>query len=121
VANVEYRVCVVWNGRLIDGNGILTGKYGREFSDVSVSFAPRTQSPPEGTASPEELIASGHASCYAMALSNVLAKQGTPPQRLTVDAVWTLDDELLEITNIDLNVRCEVSGINEKDFDRAAR
>jgi organic hydroperoxide reductase OsmC/OhrA len=55
-----------------------------------------------------------------MALANVLAKQGTPPQRLTVDAVWTLDDELLEITNIDLNVRCEVSGINEEDFEGAA-
>lgn len=111
---------MVWDGRLIDGNGPLTGKYGGEFSDVPVSFPPRTQSPPEGTASTEELIASAHASCYAIALANVLAKQGTPPQRLTVDAVWTLDDELLEITNINLNVRCEVSGLNEEDFEVAA-
>jgi hypothetical protein len=88
VANVEHRVRVVWNGRLVDGNGTLTGKYGGEFSDVPVRFPLRTQSPPEGTVSPEELIASGHA---------ILAKQDTPPRRLMVDAVWTLDDELLEI------------------------
>jgi osmotically inducible protein OsmC len=56
-----------------------------------------------------------------MALSNTLAEQGSPPDRLTVDAVCTLDDEQLKITTVELNVRGQVSGISDEDFQNATQ
>ncbi len=44
---------------------------------------------PDGRTSPEELIARRHASCYCMALSNQLAKDGTPPTELRASATVT--------------------------------
>jgi osmotically inducible protein OsmC len=120
VASIERRAHAVWEGDLMGGKGTLTEEDSRVLEDTPVTFASRTQSP-EGKTSPEELIASAHATCYAMALSNVLGEQDTPPERLTVDAVCTLDDEALAITSIDLAVRGEVSGIGEEDFENAAR
>ncbi len=51
-----------------------------------------------GETSLEELVAAAHAACYAMALSNVLAENDTPPERLTVDAGYTLDNEHFKLT-----------------------
>jgi osmotically inducible protein OsmC len=56
-----------------------------------------------------------------MALSNTLTEKGTPPERLMVDAVCTLDDEALKITTVDLDVRGEVPSIGEEEFEDAAR
>lgn len=56
-----------------------------------------------------------------MALSNTLAEKGTPPERLEVDAVCTLDNEALKITTVDLEVRGVVGDIGNQDFENAAR
>jgi osmotically inducible protein OsmC len=56
-----------------------------------------------------------------MALSNTLAEKDTPPERLEVDAVCTLDDQQLKITSVNLDVRGAVPGISEEDFENAAR
>jgi lipoyl-dependent peroxiredoxin len=119
MANVERRAHVDWEGDLM-GNGTLTGKDSEVLNEVSVTFASRTQRP-DGKTSPEELIASAHATCYAMALSNTLAEQDAPPARLEIDAVCTLDDEALKITTVDLDVRGYVPGMNEEEFENAAR
>ena len=72
--------------------------------------------------SPEELVAAAHASCFSMAFSNILAKAGTPPDRVDVRADITF--EKLEpgwrITRSDLTVRGRVPGISEEDFRAAA-
>jgi lipoyl-dependent peroxiredoxin len=120
VANIESRAYVVWEGGLMDGNGALTVENSGLLSDVPGVFASHTHSP-QGKTTPTELIASEHATCYAMALSNVLSQQHTPPRRLTVDAVWTLDDEALEVRSVDLNVWGEVSSIDEEAFEDATR
>ena len=91
------------------GNGSLSEEDSRELRDAAVTFASRTGSP-EGKTSPEELIASAHATCYAVTLSDTLAEQDTPPGRLKVDAVCILDDEQLKITAVSIEVRGEVSG-----------
>lgn len=119
MANVERRAHVVWEGNLARGSGRLSEGSG-VLEESPVTFASRTQEP-EGKTSPEELIASAHATCYAMALSNTLAEKDTPPERLTVDAVCTLDDENLKITTVDLNVRGEVPGISDEEFESAAQ
>ena len=120
MANVERRAHVVWEGNLASGSGRLTEEDSRVLRETPVTFASRVEQP-EGMTSPEELIASAHATCYAMALSNILAEKGTPPERLTVDAVCTLDDEALKITAVDLDVRGEVPDIGEEEFEDAAR
>ena len=120
MANVERRAHVVWEGDLASGSGRLTEEDSRTIREAPVTFASRVEQP-EGMTSPEELIASAHATCYAMALSNTLAEKGTPPERLTVDAVCTLDDEALRITTMDLDVRGEVPDIGEEEFEDAAR
>jgi osmotically inducible protein OsmC len=120
MANVERRAHVVWEGDLESGNGRLTEEDSGALSEAPVTFASRIGSP-EGQTSPEELIASAHATCYAMALSNTLAGQGSPPEQLTVDAVCTLDDEQLKITSVDLNVRGQVPGIGDEDFQNAVQ
>jgi osmotically inducible protein OsmC len=120
MANVERRAHVVWEGDLASGSGRLTEEDSEALSEAPVTFASRTGSPRVQT-SPEELIASAHATCYAMALSNTLAEKDTPPERLTVDAVCTLDDENLKITTVDLDVRGAVPGISDKEFQNAAQ
>src|SRR6266498_4357929 len=68
-----------WKGTLIDGRGELTLESSGLLSRTQVTWASRTEEP-RGT-SPEELLAGAQAACYAMALSNTLAQQGTPPDR----------------------------------------
>ncbi len=78
---------MVWKGDLMCGNGSLLEEDSREPRDAAVTFASRAGSP-ESKTSLEELIASTHAICHAMALSNTLAEQDAPPVRLKVDAVY---------------------------------
>jgi osmotically inducible protein OsmC len=120
MANVERRAHVEWEGDLQSGSGRLTEEDSGALSEAPVAFASRTGEP-QGQTSPEELIASAHATCYAMALSNTLAEQGSPPDRLTVDAVCTLDDEQLKITTVDLDVRGQVPGLDNEGFQSAAQ
>ena len=119
MANVEREAHVVWEGNLARGSGTLSEGSG-VLNDTPVTFASRVERP-DGKTSPEELIAAAHATCYAMALSNTLAENDTPPDRLEVDAVCTLDDEQLKITSVNLDVRGAVPGISEEDFESAAR
>ena len=120
MANVERRAHVVWEGDLGHGSGTLTEEDSGALRDAPVTFASRVQNP-EGQTSPEELIASAHATCYAMALSNTFAEKDTPPERLTVDAVCTLDDEQLKITTVDLDIRGTVPGIDAEEYENAAQ
>ncbi len=112
MANVEREAHVVWEGDLAQGSGTLSEGSG-VLQDAPVTFASRVQRP-DGKTSPEELIAGAHATCYAMALSNTLAENGTAPDRLEVDAVCVLDDEQLKITTMDLNVQGTVSGMSQE-------
>lgn len=55
-----------------------------------------------------------------MAFSNVLAQKDAPPVRLEVAAVATFDADQLKITTVDLNVRGEVPGMSDEEFEAAA-
>ena len=121
MANVERRAHVEWDGDLASGSGTLTEDDSGVLTNSPVTFASRTQRP-DGKTSPEELIASAHATCYAMALSHTLAEKGNAPEHLEVSAVCTLDDQQLKITTVDLNVRGRVPGLgDQQDFENAAR
>jgi len=120
MALAERRAEVIWEGNLTKGKGSFHVGSGA-MSDQAVTWASRTERS-DGKTSPEELIAAAHASCFSMAFSNGLDKNGTPPERLNVEAVCTLDriDGKLKITRMDLRVRGRVPGIDAAAFRAAA-
>ena len=80
----------VWEGNLLEGNGVVTFDSSGAIGEQPVTWASRAQEA-NGKTSPEELIAAAHSACYNMALSNILAKAGTPPQALDTRADVTFE------------------------------
>jgi osmotically inducible protein OsmC len=121
MAVAERRAEVIWQGNLTQGNGKVTVGSGA-LGEQPVTWAARTERS-DGKTSPEELIAAAHAACYAMAFSNTLNTAGTPPQRLTVTAVCSLDrvEGKLKITTMELEVVGEVPGLAQAGFEQAAK
>jgi lipoyl-dependent peroxiredoxin len=109
---------VVWEGPLARGAGTLTSGSG-VLDQLAVTWASRTERP-DGKTSPEELLASAHASCFAMALALVLGENKTPPERMAVSAACTLEelDGAPRITAIELAVRAQVPGIEASVLER---
>ncbi|NJQ00280.1 OsmC family protein [Streptomyces zingiberis] len=107
----------VWEGNLLEGRGSVTLD-SSGAGEYPVTWASRAEEP-AGRTSPEELIAAAHSSCFSMALSNGLAKAGTPPTRLTTHAEVTFQPGT-GITGIHLTVRGEVPGLDGEAFTAAA-
>lgn len=108
-----------WKGDLRGGGGTFTAGDG---ISGDYSFKSRFEDGPG--ANPEQLIAGAHASCYSMALSNMLAGNGTPPDSVKTDAVVWLRpvDGAPTITKIELTAVGVVPGIDDATFqDLAAR
>ncbi len=106
-----------WEGSLMEGAGKVTlASSGLGTHDVSW---PARAEEPNGKTSPEELIAAAHSSCFSMALSNGLAKAGTPPTALDVTADVTFQPGT-GITGIHLTAVGTIDGIDEDTFKAAA-
>ncbi len=110
-----------WNGDLAKGSGEVSAVSSGKFNGLPVSWGARTESP-QGKTSPEELLAAAHASCFAMALSGGLAKNGTPPETLEVTSTVTFDKvgENWTVVSSELQVTGVVPGLDEAAFARAA-
>ncbi len=106
-----------WKGDLRSGTGTFTA--GDTISG-EYSFKSRFEDGPG--ANPEQLIAAAHASCFSMALSNMLAEAGTPPESVRTDATVTLRpvDGAPTITKIALVTVGRVPGIDDEAFQRHA-
>ena len=117
MATAERRAEVVWEGDLPRGNGRFTVGSGA-MGEMPVTWASRTERS-DGKTSPEELIAAAHGSCFAMALSNVLAEGGTPPERLEIDAVCTFDIDNIKVSSVDLDIRGDVPDLDAQGFQSA--
>jgi lipoyl-dependent peroxiredoxin len=102
-----------WKGDLQSGSGTFTA--GDTISG-DYSFKSRFEDGPG--ANPEQLIAAAHASCFSMALSNMLAEAGTPPESVRTDATVTLRpvDGVPTITKIALVTVGRVPGIDAAAF-----
>lgn len=113
----ESSATTVWEGDLASGRGVTSAASGA-LPDVEVTWAARTERTP-GTTSPEELLAAAHASCFCMALSNGLAEEGNPPERLEATAtVSFVAGEGVKSSHIE--VRGRVTGIDQARFADAA-
>jgi osmotically inducible protein OsmC len=117
---VKQTASVVWQGSIARGRGQINGGSGA-IAEVPVTLASRLGNV-EGLTSPEELIAAAHAACFTTTLGSILARQRTPPERLTVDAVCSLDDTegQRRILAIDLEVHGRVPGAEPDRFQQAA-
>jgi lipoyl-dependent peroxiredoxin len=119
MASTRRRADAVWEGSLMDGKGQVSFDSSSAITELPVTWASRTESA-GGKTSPEELIAAAHATCFSMALANILAKAGSPPDSLEVSATCTLNLDPLKISNMDLEVRGVVPGIDADGFAQAA-
>src|SRR4051794_39921783 len=112
-----------WTGTLQEGAGQveLTSS---QIATYFVSFPKRAAEDADGTTSPEELIAAAHSACFAMSLSNEIAKAGGTPESLEVSADVTLGPDKenggVKLTGIKLTVSAEVDGLDESGFQKAA-
>lgn len=107
-----------WTGTLIEG----AGEVSLESSGIGtfpVTWASRSNDSAEGRTSPEELIAAAHASCFSMALSSALAKQGNPVKQMRTTAQVDLVPGT-GITEIRLEVSGEAEGLDASGFAAAA-
>lgn len=112
---------VTWSGTLVEGAGSIDYVSSGAFTRQRVTWAARTEAH-NGKTSPEELIAAAHASCYAMAFSAGLAKNGTPAAKLSVRATVAFDktDAGWGIASSAITVRGEVPGLDGATFARLA-
>ena len=120
MANVS-RARATWEGTLVAGSGTVSATSSSVFTDLPISWSSRTQAH-NGKTSPEELVASAHASCFAMALSHGLAQANTPAQRLEVEAAVTFGqaDGGWRVVSSALTVRGTVPGLDADGFRKAA-
>jgi osmotically inducible protein OsmC len=114
----ERRAQAVWQGDLLNGSGTIESVGTGAFGPLDVSWAARAEDA-DGKTSPEELIAAAWAACFAMALSNVLAKAETPPEKLETSATVTFQAGEGIIRGA-LAVRGTVPGIDADGFRSAA-
>jgi osmotically inducible protein OsmC len=102
-----------WKGDVPSGSGTFTAG-----DTISGEFSYKSRFEDGPGANPEQLIAAAHASCFSMALSNILAEAGTPPESVHTDATVTLRfvDGVPTITKIALVTMGRVPGIGQAAF-----
>src|ERR1700736_3812425 len=102
-----------WQGDLRSGTGTFTA--GDSISG-GYTFKSRFEDGPGSN--PEQLIAAAHAACFSMALSNILAEAGSPPDSVHTEATVTLRpvDGTPTITKIALVTVGRVPGLDERAF-----
>jgi len=115
----DRRAEVRWQGSLMEGSGTIVSTTSGAIGEQAVSWPNRAEDNPTAT-SPEELIAAAHAACFSMALSNGLAKDGTPPDELRTSATVTFQPGE-GIKRVALTVEANVPGLDAEAFQAAAQ
>jgi osmotically inducible protein OsmC len=107
-----------WKGDLRTGAGTFTA--GDTISG-GYTFKSRFEDGPGSN--PEQLIAAAHASCFSMALSNMLDQAGHTAESVQTDATVTLRfvDGAPTITKIALVTTGRVPGIDQATFTEHAQ
>ncbi|MGQ0661314.1 OsmC family protein [Sphingosinicella sp.] len=102
-----------------EGRGKISSQSG-VLSDTPYGFNTRFEDGP-GT-NPEELIAAAHASCFTMALSFALAREGLSDGTLTTRAAVKLDrdGDGFKVSRSDLTLDARVPGIDAARFAAVA-
>lgn len=107
----DHTADATWNGTLTDGDGTVelgSGVWTGAYATPDV----------DGATDPEELLAAGHASCFAMTLAYALDEAGYDPERVDAEATVTLDvsEAGFTITTVELTVEGVVPGATAEQF-----
>lgn len=114
-------VTVDWQGSIMDGAG--AAKAGSGAFSLPVSF-PRRIGEPEGSTSPEELVAAAHASCYAMVIAATLTRKSASTKQTHVTCTVTAErgDAGIKVVRSKLELLVEgLTGMDAETFEIAAR
>ncbi len=116
------RAAAQWQGDLPTGSGTVSTVTSGTISALPTSWRARAEASDTGQTSPEELLAAAHAACYSMALSNILAKAGTPATKVevTVDVTADKRDAGFTVLSSAITVVGTVPGIDQAAFEAAA-
>lgn len=120
MAIAERTAETTWEGTLADGRGTVRSTSGA-WEALPVTWAAARTEQPGGLTSPEELAASAHSACFAMALALRLGEHKVAAERLSITATVTLDevDGVPTIVSSALRVRGRVPGIDRAGFQVA--
>lgn len=107
-----------WKGDVPTGAGTFTAG-----DTISGGYTYKSRFEDGPGSNPEQLIAAAHAACFSMALSNLLAQAGSPPDSVRTDATVTLRpvDGAPTITKIALVTVGKVPGLDEAVFAELAK
>jgi osmotically inducible protein OsmC len=107
-----------WKGDLKGGSGTFAAGDG-----ITGNYSYKSRFEDGEGANPEQLIGAAHAACFSMALSNMLAEAGTPPDSVDTEALVTLRliDGAPTIAKIELTTVGKVPGIDEAGFQEHAK
>ena len=102
-----------WKGDLKSGSGTFTAG-----DSISGGFTFKSRFEDGPGSNPDQLIAAAHASCFTMALSNMLATAGNTPDSVHTDATVTIRqvDGKPTIAKIELVTVGHVPGIDQATF-----
>ena len=106
-----------WEGDVPTGTGTFTAG-----DTISGGYTYKSRFEDGPGSNPEQLIAAAHAACFSMALSNMLAQAGHPPESVRTEATVTLRpvDGVPTITTIALVTVGRVPGIDAAAFTESA-
>ena len=106
-----------WHGTLTEGSGRTTLD-SSGLGTFDVTWSSRAEEP-EGRTSPEELIAAAHASCFSMAFSARLAKEGAtaPSLRTTAEVDFQPGEGIIGSR---LHVTGQADGVSDERFRELA-
>jgi osmotically inducible protein OsmC len=107
-----------WKGDLPSGAGTFTAG-----DSITGGYTYKSRFEDGPGSNPEQLIAAAHAACFSMALSNLLAQAGTPPDSVQTNATVTLRpvDGRPTIAKIELVTVGRVPGIDAAAFVEHAK
>ena len=113
------KASAVWEGGLKSGSG----NYNVESGSAKGSYSFARFSEGGSLSNPEELLAAAEASCFSMAFSGSLERNGTPPTRVATDAACTVEKvgEGFQITTMKLDTRATVPNIDDAKFQELAQ
>ena len=109
-----------WTGSLASGNGTVSLS-SSQLGNFPLTWKARSENAPSADATtPEELLGAAYASCYSMALANLLAQEGVAVESISTGADVTFDPEK-GITNIHLYTVGRVEGLATANFETIAQ
>lgn len=121
MATFSRHVTVDWQGTIMEGGG--TAKAGTGAFSLPVTF-PRRIGEPEGSTSPEELIAAAHGTCFAMVIAGMLGRNNASTKSSKVTCTVTADkgDAGIKIVTSKLELAVEgLTGMDAATLEAKAR